>query len=250
MNERRRLAALLLPPAGWLGAFLLVPTAALAASAFSADGLRYLLSPETLRLLLRSLRIAAISTALCLAIGYPVAYFIAGCAPRTRNLLLFLVVLPFWTNLLVRTYALMFLLRPAGALYTEAAVIFGLVHSYLPFMVLPLYASIEKLPPRVLEAARDLGAGPVRTFLRITLPLTMPGIAAGTILVFIPTLGAFATPEILGGAHVFMIGSQINFYYARAHNPAAGSALTLVLMALALALTWAYHRIRRAEGLV
>ena len=150
----------------------------------------------------------------------------------------------------MRTYALMFLLRPADLLYTEGAVVFGLVHSYLPFMVLPLYASLEKLPRRLLEASQDLGASPFRTFWSVTVPLTLPGIAAGCILVFIPVLGAFATPELMGGAHVRMVGSQINLYFVQARNAAAGSALTLVLMVLTIGLTWAYHRVRKTEGLV
>jgi spermidine/putrescine transport system permease protein len=246
----KRSLGLLLPPAVWLVLFLVVPTAILAASAFSAEGLSFLAAADTLRLLGRSIRIAAAATVLCLLAGYPVAYFIAGCAPRWRNLLLFLVVLPFWTNLLVRTYGLMFVLRKADLpLYTEPAVVFGLFHSYLPFMVLPLYTSIEKLPRRLLEASQDLGASPWRTFLRVTVPLTMPGIAAGSILVFIPVLGAFALPELMGGTSVPMIGGQIDLHFSQ-QNRAAGSALTLVLMLFTTALTWLYYRFRRTEGLV
>ncbi len=240
---------LLLPPTAWLLLFLVVPTAMLTTAAFSAEGRAYVADPDTLRLLWRSVRIAAAATALCLVAGYPVAYFIAGCGPRWRNLLLFLVVLPFWTNLLVRTYALIFCLRPAGFLYNEGAVVLGLFHSYLPFMVLPLYGSIEKLPKRLLEASQDLGASPARTFLRVTLPLTMPGIAAGAILVFIPVLGAFAIPELMGGESVRMIGSVIDIHFGQ-QNRAAGSALTLVLMLFTTALTWLYYRFRRTEGLV
>jgi spermidine/putrescine transport system permease protein len=240
---------LVLPPAAWLVVFLVVPTAILTASAFSAEGRAYLFDGDTLRLLWRSVRIAFAATALCLVAGYPVAYFIAGCSPKWRNLLLFLVVLPFWTNLLVRTYALIFCLRPIGFLYHEGAVIFGLFHSYLPFMVLPLYTSIEKLPKRLLEASQDLGASPAQTFLRVTLPLTMPGVAAGSILVFIPVLGAFALPELMGGTSVSMIGSVIDVHFAQ-QNRAAGSALTLVLMLFTTALTWVYYRFRRTDGLV
>jgi spermidine/putrescine transport system permease protein len=245
-----RFAALLLPPTAWLVVFLVLPTAALALSAFSARGVGALLEPVTWLLFWRSFRVALAATAICLVVSYPVAYFIAGCAPKRRNLLLFLVVLPFWTNLLVRTYALMYVLRPLNILYTEGAVLFGLIHSFLPFMVLPLYGSIEKLPVRLLEAAQDLGASPLRTFWKVTVPLTMPGIAAGCILVFIPVLGIFALPEFLGGAAVPLLGSQINLYFIRTNNPDAGSALTLVLMVLTVALTWVYHRLRKSEGLV
>src|SRR5688572_29499059 len=220
---RRLLTALLLPTSFWLAAFLVLPAAMLAAAAVSSEGLRTFLMPETALLLGRSFRIAAVTTLLSLVLGYPLAYYIAGAPPARRGLLLFLVVLPFWTNLLVRTYAIMFLLRPAGLLYSETAVVFGLVHSYLPFMVLPLYASIEKVPGRLVEAARDLGARPSEAFLRVTMPLTMPGIVAGCVLVFIPVLGAFAIPELLGGARVPMIGSQVNLYFMRVHNEAAGA---------------------------
>lgn len=245
-----RFLPLLLPPTAWLVVFLVLPTGVLAISAFSLRGMSALLEPVTWLLFWRSFRIAVATTVLCLAVSYPVAYFIAGTSPRWRNLLLFLVVLPFWTNLLVRTYALMYVLRPFGILFTEGAVLFGLVHSFLPFMVLPLYGSIEKLPVRLLEAAQDLGASPARTFWKITVPLTMPGIAAGCILVFIPVFGIFALPEFLGGAAVTMIGNQINLYFMRTANPDAGSALTLVLLVLTVALTWVYHRLRNTEGLV
>lgn len=246
---RGRFLALLLPPVSWLVVFLVIPSAVLAANAFSADGLRALGDATTWWLFWRSFRIAAVSTALCLAVSYPVAYFIAGCAPRRRNLLLFLVVLPFWTNLLVRTYALKFCLEPLGIADSEGAVILALVQSFLPFMILPLYASIEKLPPRLLEAAQDLGASPARAFWTVTVPLTMPGIAAGCIFVFIPVLGIFALPEFID-ERTHMIGSQINLYFTKNRNPGAGSALTLVLMVLTAALTGIYARFRKSEGLV
>lgn len=243
-----RFLSLLLPPTAWLVFFLVLPTAALAAAAFSADGLHALLEPATWRLFARSFWIAAVSTAACLAISYPVAYFIAGCTARWRNLLLFLVVLPFWTNLLVRTYALKFCLDPIGWSDT-GAVIFAIVQNFLPFMILPLYASIEKLPPRLIEASLDLGASPARTFWTVTVPLTMPGIAAGCILVFIPVLGIFALPEFIHEP-TRMIGGQINLYFTQLNNPRAGSALTLVLMVFTIALTWIYSRSLKSEGLV
>lgn len=245
----RRWLSLLVPPTAWLVVFLVLPTAALAIAAFSEDGLHALLSASTWTLFLRSLRIAMLSTALCLALSYPVAYFIVGCAPRVRGLLLFLVVLPFWTNLLVRTYALKFCLEPLGWADTEGAVVFALVQSFLPFMILPLYSSIEKLPKRLLEASQDLGASPARTFWKVTVPLTLPGIAAGCILVFIPVLGIFALPEFIHEP-TRMIGGQINLYYMKNRNPGAGSALTLILMVLTLTLTGLYSRFRKSEGLV
>jgi len=250
MNAPRRVLALLSPPAAWLVIFLLVPTAVVAALAFRPDGIRTLLWAGTWTLLGRSLAVAALSTALCLVASYPVAYFIAGCTPRWRNVLLFLVVLPFWTNLLVRTYSLMFVLRPLGLLNTPAAAVLGLVHSFLPFMILPLYASIEKLPRRLLEASQDLGASPWRTFWKITVPLTMPGIGAGSILVFIPVFGIFALPEILCGESLTMVGNQINLLFKNDERSAGGAALTLLLMLSTLGLTFLYHRLRKTEGLV
>jgi spermidine/putrescine transport system permease protein len=250
MRSTRRFLGLLVPPTAWLVVFLLVPTAVVSSLAFSRDGVETLKEAGTWILLTRSLGVAAISTALCLVVSYPVAYFIAGCTPKWRNFLLFLVVLPFWTNLLVRTYSLMFVLRPMGLLYTPAAGIIGLVHSFLPFMILPLYASIEKLPPRLLEASQDLGASPWRTFWKVTVPLTMPGIGAGCILVFIPAFGIFALPEILCGEQLTMVGNLINIRFEKDPRSPAGAALTLVLMVSTLVLTWTYHRLRKTEGLV
>jgi len=244
-----RLLPLLVPPTAWLTIFLVIPTAVLALAAFSADGVKALAEPVTWLLFWRSFRIAVVSTALCLLAAYPVAYFIAGCTPRWRGLLLFLVVLPFWTNLLVRTYALKFCLEPLGWSNSEAAVVVALVQSFLPFMILPLYSSIEKLPGRLLEAAQDLGASPARAFWTVTLPLTMPGIAAGCMLVFIPVLGIFALPEFIN-ERTPMIGSQINLYFMKNRNPGAGSALTLILMVLTLTLTGVYSRFKKTEGLV
>ncbi len=247
---RARFLGLLLPPTLWLALFLVVPVALVAASALSPEGLRHLSRPATWSLVGRSFGIAAVSTALCLVVAYPAAWFIAGLPPRRRNLLLFLVVLPFWTNLLVRVYSLRVVL-PDAFLNTPGAVVLGLVHSFLPFMILPLYASIEKLPRRLLEASQDLGAPPWATFWKIAVPLTMPGIAAGSILVFIPVFGIFALPEFLGGAGTYMVGNQIEFYFKKQQaDSAAGSALTLVLVAATLALTWVYFRLRKTEGLV
>jgi spermidine/putrescine transport system permease protein len=244
-----RFLSLLVPPAAWLVIFLVIPTAVLAADAFSADGLRAFADPLTWILFGRSFRIALVSTALCLAVSYPVAYFIAGCSPRSRALLLFLVVLPFWTNLLVRTYALKFCLDARGWSNCESAVVFALVQSFLPFMILPLYSSIEKLPKRLLEASQDLGASPARTFWSVTVPLTAPGIAAGCILVFIPILGIFALPEFIS-ERTPMVGSQINLYFMKSTNRGAGSALTLILMVLTMTLTGLYSRYKKSEGLV
>lgn len=237
------------PPSAWLLVFLVLPTALLAARGLSPAGARLLSEGSTWMLLGRSFAVAAVSTLLCLLAAYPVAWFIANSSPRWRNVLLLLVVLPFWSNLLVRTYALMVVLRPLGLLYTPGAVILGLVHSFLPFMVLPLYASIEKLPKRLLEAAQDLGASPGQVFWKVALPLTLPGVGAGCLLVFIPILGIFALPEFLGGARLPLVGSQISVLFKQDAGSPGGSALTLILMALTLVLTGAYYRVRKTEGL-
>ncbi len=189
----------------------------------------------------RSLFLALITTIMCLLIGYPLAYFIATIRPPWRNILLMLVIIPFWTNFLVRTYAWIVLLRtegvfnivlqslqltnePLSLLFTPFAVIIGLVYGYLPFMILPLYATIERLNFSLLEAAQDLGANDLRTFFRLVLPLTMRGIVAGCLLVFIPAFGAFITPDILGGAKTMMVGNLIQNQFLKARNWPFGSA--------------------------
>ena len=199
----------------------------------------------------RSLFLALITTIMCLLIGYPLAYFIATIRPPWRNVLLMLVIIPFWTNFLVRTYAWIVLLRtegvfnivlqslqltnePLSLLFTPFAVIIGLVYGYLPFMILPLYATIERLNFSLLEAAQDLGANDLRTFFRVVLPLTMRGIIAGCLLVFIPAFGAFITPDILGGAKTMMVGNLIQNQFLKARNWPFGSALSIALMMIVL----------------
>jgi len=247
VNDRRWW---LFPPIAWLLVFLALPVAVTASKAFSAAGVEALASPTTWRLVGVSTLVAAVTTAACLVAGYPVAWCISRMPERRRRWVLFLVVLPFWANLLVRTYALMTMLRPFGVLDTWFAAVFGLWHGWLPFMVLPLYNAIEKLPPRLAEAAADLGAGPAQVFFKVIVPATMPGIVAGCVLVFIPVLGAFATPEMLGGAQAFMAGSRIQLAFLSGRNPEAGAAMTLVLTAITLLLLWGYRRVHRSEGLL
>src|SRR5213083_1108009 len=186
--------------------------------------------PLYLHIFWRSLWIALLTTVVCLLLGFPLAYLIAQAPKRWQALLLLLIVIPFWTNFLIRTYAWMFILRtegllntvlmavgivdqPLNLLYTDGAVLLGLVYGYLPFMVLPLYAALERLDPALIEAAWDLYASPVRIFTRIILPLSKPGVVAGCLLVFIPTLGAYVTPDLLGGAKTMMIGNLIQQQY-------------------------------------
>ncbi|NET75054.1 ABC transporter permease [Okeania sp. SIO1F9] len=208
----------------------------------------------------RSLFLAFITTIICLLIGYPLAYFIATRRPPWRNILLMLIIIPFWTNFLVRTYAWIVLLRTEGVfnialqslqlinepltlLFTPFAVIIGLVYGYLPFMILPLYATIERFNFSLLEAAQDLGANDLRTFFRVVLPLTIKGIVAGSLLVFIPAFGAFITPDILGGAKTMMVGNLIQNQFIKARNWPFGSALSILLMVIVLIPVIIYFRI-------
>ena len=196
---------------------------------------------------LDSLRIAAACTAICLLIGYPMAYAIARAGRSWRAPLLLLVMLPFWTSFVVRTYAWMGLLRPTGIvnaalgwlgvepmqlMANDFAVHLGIVYGYLPFMVLPLYAAIERLDRTLLEAAADLGASPLRAFVSVTLPLTAPGILAGCLLVFVPAVGEFVVPDLLGGAGTLMIGKVLWSEFFTNRDWPLASAVALVMLAL------------------
>lgn len=203
-----------------------------------------------------SLRIALISTALTLLLGYPMAYAIARAPQRWRHILLLLVVLPFWTSFLIRIYAWIGLLRPTGLinlvleslgliteplrlLNTGGAVYLGIVYAYLPFMVLPLYARLEKLDPALLEAAADLGAKPWSAFLKITLPLSLPGVLAGCLLVFIPAVGEFVIPELLGGPDTLMIGKVLwTEFFTNRNWPMSAAVAVILLTVLVLPIMW------------
>jgi spermidine/putrescine transport system permease protein len=201
-----------------------------------------------------------VCTLICLLLGYPVAYVIVHSG-RWRNLLLFLVVLPFWTSFLVRTFAMIFLMRDTGLinswllrlgvidqalpiLYTPFAVMAGLVYAFLPFMILPIYASLEKIDLSLLEAAEVLGARARARFRRVTLPLSLPGVVAGCLLVFIPALGSFLTADLLGGAKQLMIGNLVQNQFSAARNWPFGSAASFIVMALVLGAVMLYLRIK------
>ena len=205
------------------------------------------LDPVYRAVLFDSLKIASITTVLALALGYPTAYGIAKLPKRFRTTALLLIVLPFWTNFLIRTYSWIMLLNregllnrallklhvihtPLDLLYTQSAVILGLLYGYLPLMILPLYASIEKLDPEFREAASNLGANKFRTFLDVTLPLTISGVLAGSIFVFIPSLGNFIVPELLGGGKTVMVGNLIRDQFLKARDWPFGSVLALVVI--------------------
>ena len=197
----------------------------------------------------RSLFLAGATTVVCLAVGFPLAYVMARSSPRMQNILLLLVMIPFWTNFLVRIYAWIFLLRtegffnsvlmhlrildaPLDLLYTNGAVFIGLVYGYLPFMILPLYVAIERISPSLEEAALDLYASGWSVFWHVVIPLARPGIVAGCILVFIPSVGAFITPHLLGGGHSMMLGTLIQHEFLVVRDWPFGSAISFVLMLL------------------
>jgi spermidine/putrescine transport system permease protein len=223
------------------------------------------LEPLYLEIFAKSLWLAGATTVLCLLAGYPVAYWLALVVPkRFRSAMLALVVLPFWTSFLVRMYAWVFLLRSEGLvnmlltalglpalelLYTPTAVLLGQVYGELPFMILPLYAALEKLDRTLLEAAADLGASPLKTLVRVTLPLTAPGIVAGAVLVFIPSLGAFLAPDLLGGGRTVYVGNLIQNQFTVARDVPFGAALSFLLSIAVLGFVLLARRPLRAARL-
>lgn len=252
----------------WLGIFALLPFLALlivslldteelhtAIPLLTLQNYQELFDPVFLAILWETISLAALAALMCLVIGYPFAYLIARASPRWRHWLLLLVIIPFWTNSLIRTYALILIIgsqgmvnkvllalgiisEPLQMMYTDFAVFLGLSYTLLPFMVLPLYASIEKLDGTLIDAAKDLGASSLRAFLHITIPLTLPGIVAGCMLVFLPALGCFYVPEILGGSKTMLLGSFIKNQFLLTENLPLGSAastvMTLLLVGMAL----------------
>jgi spermidine/putrescine transport system permease protein len=224
---------------------------------WNLDSYQRLASSLVVEVVFRSLWLAAASTVICLLLGYPFAYYIATRGPTMRNVLLVLVLIPFWSNFLVRTYAWRVLLGSEGpisqlsqllglgetrVLFTTTAVLVGLVYGYLPFMVLPLYAAIERIDWSLVEAGRDLYASGWDAFRRITWPLSRPGVIAGSVLVFIPALGAYVTPEILGGARTTLLGSFVVSQFLAARNWPFGSALSVAILAVMLGATMVYFR--------
>jgi spermidine/putrescine transport system permease protein len=254
------MATVFIAPMGILGAYSLLTRGAYGGTAlpWNFDNWVRLADPLYAAIVFRSFWIAAVATLLCLVLGFPLALFITRAGPR-KNLFLALVILPFWTSFLVRTYAWMFLLRDTGLintalqatgliseplplLYNNWAVIVGLVYGYLPFMVLPLYATLERIDPHLSEAAADLGAGPFEALWRVIVPLARPGIAAGAVLVFIPCLGAYLTPDLLGGGKTVLVGNLIQNQFTTARDWTFGSAVSLALMAAVMLLLMAAAR--------
>lgn len=269
--ESRRGFLLSLPPYIYLVFFFAIPLVLVFVYSFASrsstgqtlledwnlESYRRLFSPLVLEIFVRSLILALVTTVICLVVAYPFAYYIATRGPRIRNILLVLVMIPFWSNFLVRTYAWRVILgsdglisqisqalggEPIRVLFTNSAVLIGLVYGFLPFMVLPLYAAIERLDWSLVEAARDLYADGWTAFRKVTLPLSMPGVVAGSILVFIPSLGAYVTPAILGGARTVLMGDYIVSQFLAARNWPFGSALSFAIMFVMLLATIFYFR--------
>lgn len=226
---------------------------------FSLDSYKRLIEPLYAQVLWNSLYMSGVATIICLLIGYPFAFMIAKMKPVFRPIMLFLVILPFWTNSLIRIYGMKIFLgvkgvlnntllwlgiidTPIRILNTEIAVIIGLVYILLPFIILPLYSSIEKLDYRLLEAAKDLGANAFQRFIKIILPLTMPGIIAGCLLVLLPAMGMFYVADLLGGAKVLLVGNVIKSEFLISRNWPFGSSISIALTILMALLLFVYYR--------
>ncbi len=270
--------SILIPPAAWLIVFFVVPLVVVFAYSFfergtygeiiytfSFDNYIRAIDPLYLSTLWRSIRLSLIATGISLLFGYPLAWYIASRGEQAKKILLVLLLVPFWTNFLVRTYAWIFILRTEGLmnsvlmgvglttspieiLFTEIAVVIGLVYTYLPFMVLPIYVSVEKLDHRLIDAARDLGATSRQIFRNITLPLTRAGVISGCILVFVPCLGAYITPDLLGGAKSLMMGNLIQMQFLAARDWPFGAALSFLVMGIVLLLLYASARAQESEA--
>jgi spermidine/putrescine transport system permease protein len=274
---------LILPTLLWMFALLVIPLTLTVITSFGrrdVDGnviytftldnyLRLLgftergFDPLYLRIIWRSIWLAIQTTFFVILMAFPIAYFVARAPVQRRNTLLFLILVPLWTNFIIRIYAWVMILRTQGVLNSvlgfgaglvglpfqpldlypsQGAVLIGMIYEFLPFMILPIYTSLEKIDPSLYEAAADLGAGAVRTLLRVTFPLALPGIVAGTILTFIPVIGTFVVSDILGGRQVILVGNLIQRQFLDARDPAFGSAASVFLMVLTLIVTLYYTR--------
>ncbi|WP_020061785.1 ABC transporter permease [Bacillus sp. 123MFChir2] len=263
---------LALPTVAWLLIFFLVPLLFVLAFAFlqrgtygtvemsfTLENIKRVFDPLYMETLWETVKIAVITTVLCLLIGYPFAYTVTIVDRKWRSLLLLLATIPFWINFLVRSYAWIVILRsqglvntlllklgiisePLNLLYNIPSVILGMVYSLLPFMILPVYAAIEQLDKRKLEAAYDLGATPLKAFWHVTVPMTMSGIATGSILVFVSSIGMFVVSDVMGGSKVALIGNVIQNQFLGARDWPFGSALSMIVVLFSVLLIYLYYR--------
>lgn len=259
-----------LPMYIWTAAFILLPLAYIlvvslltpdrmngAVLPFTIENYARIADPAILDVFVRSFRLALETTVICFVVGYPFAYCMARLEGQLRNVIMLLVMIPSWTNSLLRTYGWIILLRGNGLfsglmtgltgeapslLYTYGATLLGMAYSMLPFMILPAYSSISKLERPVLEAARDLGAGKVRTFFSVTLPLSLPGVLSGCVLVFVPSMGMFFISDLMGGAKVSLLGNLINMQIHTARNLPFAAALSIVMLLFAILFIAVYRK--------
>ncbi len=233
---------------------------------FTFDNYKEMLQPLYLKVIWKSLKLAFLTTVICLVVGYPLAYWIASKPSQTAAKLLMLVMIPYWTSSLVRLYSINLLAMPNGflnlalmklhiisepldILYSDGIVILGLLVAMLPFSVLPLYSSIEKLDRSLIEASKDLGANPITTFRKVTIPQTMPGIVGCILLVFIPSLGMYYVPEMLGGGKVMLIGTLVKNQFLMTKNWPFGASLAILLILITLAMMLIYTRVGKLDDL-
>ena len=256
----------------WLALFVLVPSLMVLVTSFltrdadfliqyqfSLEGWKSVLDPSFISLLWDSVFMAMMTAAICLSIAYPFSICLMGLPQRWRSIILFLLIVPFWTNSLVRIYAIQFMLgkkglinqglefvglidKPLDLLYSKFAVIFGLSYILLPFMILPIYSSMEKLDFKLLDAAKDLGANATERLLRITLPLTLPGIIAGCLMVILPAMGMFFVADLLGGSKHALLGNVIKNQFIQTRDWPFGAALSILMIALLSFMLWLYYR--------
>lgn len=268
------------PTTVWLLLFLMIPLALVigisfltrngyggVSMVFSLDAYKELFTKEYIKVFVSSFQLSLLTTIICLVVGYPFAYVIANSSEKVKPFLVLLLMLPFWINSMIRIYGWNTILRSSGIvnnalislgiikiplelLYTDGAVLLGMVYDLLPFTVLPIYTSIEKLDPSLLEAASDLGAGKASRFVRVVLPLTMPGVFAGSIQTFIPSLGLFYIADMMGGAKTMYIGNLIKNQFMSARNWPMGAALAIVLIAITLVLMKLYTRVGSLDDMV
>lgn len=279
MKKRKSAALLSIPMSVWTFAFVgivllyilvlsfttSVPGEYKVEYTFTLENYKKLISADHLKVLLNSLKLAAVTTVLCVLIGYPFGYFMARAKRRWRGILMLLVIVPFWTNALVRIYGWKILMlgngpiseiaialgladKPLKLLNTYGAVLLGMVYALIPFMILPTYSSVEKMDWSLVYASRDMGASPARAFFTVTLPLTAPGLMAGVVLVFVPAIGLFFISDLLGGATQIYAGNLVRDQLLKAKDLPFAAAISVALLVITLIILWIYRRAGGKSG--